>query len=291
MTGAAPGTGSVGFPAVVLRGVGFVYPTGPVVALDDVSLEIARGEVVAIAGQNGSGKTTLTKLLNGLLQPTTGSVEVDGVDTSGRRVQELARHVGYVFQNPSHQLFARTVEEELAFGPRNLGLDSDEVDRRVAEVTASFGLDGVLREHPYRLGAPMRKLVTIASVVAMRSPILVLDEPTTGQDHRTIDRIAGIIGELRAGGTTVVCVTHDMEFAASVADRIVALAEGRIVTEGPPRSVFGDAESMAAARLVPPQIARLSLVLAGDAGRGAALSVAELVAQLGGPRADVARMP
>jgi energy-coupling factor transport system ATP-binding protein len=267
--------------AVAVRDVRFAYPGG-VVALDGVSLEIPPGQVAAVAGQNGSGKTTLTKLLNGLLQPTSGSVTVDGVDTTGRRTQELARHVGYVFQNPNHQLFARTVAEELAFGPRNLGVAAGEVDRRVAEVAAMFGLADRLPEHPYRLGYPVRKLVGIASVVAMRPSILVLDEPTTGQDHRTSEAIGAVLQDVRDAGTTIVCVTHDMELVATLADRMVVMREGRLAADGTPRSVFADSATMAATRLRAPQITRLSVALPAMAGRPPALEVAELVDALRG---------
>ena len=178
-------------------------------------------------GQNGSGKTTLAKHLNGLLRPTSGRVVVTGLDTTGHPVRELARHVGYVFQNPGHQLFARTVAEELAIGPRNLGVAADEIDDRIASVTETLQLTDVLPMHPYRLPLPMRKLVTIASVLTMRPSVLVLDEPTTGQDHRTSRRITEVIDAVRAGGTTIVCVTHDMSLLAAVSDRVVVLHEGR----------------------------------------------------------------
>jgi energy-coupling factor transport system ATP-binding protein len=263
-------------PAVVLRDVRYVYPGG-VVAVDGVSLQIPAGQVVAVAGQNGSGKTTLTKLLNGLLQPSSGSVAVDGIETAGRRTQELARHVGYVFQNPNHQLFARTVAEELAFGPRNLGIDPGEVDRRVADVAATFGLTDRLAEHPYRLGYPIRKLVGIASVVAMRPSILVLDEPTTGQDHRTSDAIRTVLQDVRDTGVTIVCVTHDMELVAALADRLVVMREGRVEADGTPRTVFADTATMVATRLRPPQITRLSMALTALAGRPPALGITELV--------------
>ena len=265
-----------GAPAVVVRDVRYVY-AGGVGALDGVSLEIPAGQVVAIAGQNGSGKTTLTKVLNGLLQPTSGSVAVEGIETAGRRTQELARRVGYVFQNPNHQLFARTVAEELAFGPRNLGIEPDEVARRVADVAGMFGLADRLAEHPYRLGYPIRKLVGIASVVAMRPSILVLDEPTTGQDHRTSEAIRTVLHEVHDAGTTIVCVTHDMELVAALADRLVVMREGRVEADGTPRAVFADAATMAATRLRAPQITRLSMALPALTGRAPALDVTELV--------------
>jgi energy-coupling factor transport system ATP-binding protein len=266
--------------AVAVRDVRYVYPAGGIVALDGLSLEFAPGTTSAIVGQNGSGKTTLTKLLNGLLQPTAGAVFIDGRATTGRPVQDLAHDVGYVFQNPNHQLFARSVAEELAFGPRNLGLDPDDVASRVAIAAEAFGLTAVLDAHPYHLGFPLRKLVSIASVVAMRSSILVLDEPTTGQDRRTIDAIARAIQSLATSGVTLVCVTHDMAFVAAVADRVVVLRDGRLVTDGTPRQVFADERTISTARLLPPQIARLSMAMPGRGQLPPALSVAELIAEV-----------
>jgi energy-coupling factor transport system ATP-binding protein len=268
---------------VAIDALRFAYPGGTV-ALDAVSLGIAAGSVVAIVGQNGSGKTTLAKHLNGLLRPTSGRVVVDGLDTVAHPVRAIAGHVGYVFQNPAHQLFARTVADELAFGPRNLGVAHDEVEERVAAVAATLALDAHLLEHPHRLPLPVRKLVSIGSVLTMRTPILVLDEPTTGQDHRTADRIARVIRGLRAAGTTVVVVSHDMALVAGLADRVVVLDGGRVVADGPPRAVLSDPALAAVTRLVPPQISQLAMAMPGRAGREAVLTVAELVAEVRGAR-------
>jgi energy-coupling factor transporter ATP-binding protein EcfA2 len=264
-------------PAIAIEGLRHVYPDGDVVALDGVSLVVERGSVAALVGQNGSGKTTLAKHLNGLLRPTAGRVVVDGLDTSQHRVQELARHVGFAFQNPNHQLFARTVADELAYGPRNLGVPPAEVEARVASAAATVGLAS-LTTHPYRLPFPIRKLVTIAAVLAMRPTILVLDEPTTGLDHRTSRRVLDLIRGVRDEGTTVVCVSHDMGLVAGIADRIVVLDAGRIAADGEPRGVLSDRTMLAAIGLRPPQITELSLALPARAGRVAALTVAELVA-------------
>ena len=204
-------------PAIIsIQDLRYVYPGSHVAALDGVSLEIRPGSLVGLVGRNGSGKTTLTKHLNGLLRPTSGRVVVEGLDTSREPVRRLARHVGYVFQNPGHQLFARTVADELAFGPRNLGCTRDEVEERVASVAASLDLVDVLSVHPYRLPFPIRKLVTIAGVLTMRPSVVVLDEPTTGQDQHASRRVRAVLDGLRAAGTTVVCVTHDMSLLAEV---------------------------------------------------------------------------
>ena len=268
-------------PIAVIEDVRFRYGgRDGVLALDGVSLEVARGSVLGLVGQNGSGKTTLARHLNGLLRPSSGRVVVEGLDTNRHDVRTMARHVGYVFQNPSHQLFARTVADELAFGPRNLGCPPGEVDTRIAAVADALELTDVLGAHPRRLPFPLRKLVGIASVLTMRPSLLVIDEPTTGQDHRAARRIADLIRGLRDGGTTVVCASHDLALVADVADRIVALSDGQVVADGSPRDVLSDRELVATTGLTPPQITELSLAMPDRAGRPGALSIGELVAEV-----------
>lgn len=270
-------------PTVVsLHDVRYSYPGAGGVALDGVTLEVRRGSFVGLVGRNGSGKTTLSKHLNGLLRPTSGRVLIEGLDTAREPVRRLASHVGYVFQDPSHQLFARTVADELAFGPRNLGCTAEEIEERVTAVAASLGLTDVLTVHPYRLPFPVRKLVTIGGVLTMRTSVVVLDEPTTGQDHLTSRRIAAVLDGLLATGATVVCVTHDMSLLAEASDRLVVLHEGRVAADGTPREVLSDRALLATTSLRPPQISELSLALPGRAGRPAALSVDELVGELRG---------
>lgn len=271
-------------PMVAVRDVRYVYPRGSVVALDGLSVDIPAGQVVGVVGQNGSGKTSLTKLLNGLLKPTSGRVVVDGRDTARHTVQELAAHVGYVFQNPNHQLFATTVAAELAFGPRNLGCPPDEVEERVAEAVEFFGLGDVLGLHPYRISFPLRKLVGIASIFTMRPRVFILDEPTTGQDHRTTGVIDRLIGQLGERGATVVCVSHDMPLIAAATERVLVLWNGRLIADGTPREVFADRVAMERTHLSPPQITQLSLALPDrPPDRPAALSVAELVEEYRAP--------
>jgi energy-coupling factor transporter ATP-binding protein EcfA2 len=268
-------------PIAVIEDIRFSYGRREgVLALDGVSLELERGSVLGLIGGNGSGKTTLARHLNGLLRPSTGRVMVEGLDTARHDVRVLARHVGYVFQNPSHQLFARTVAEELAFGPRNLECSPEEVDGRVGAAAETLGLTDVLQAHPRRLPFPLRKLVAIAAVLTMRPSLLVLDEATIGQDDRMARRIADLIHELRDGGTTVVCATHDLALVAGVADRLVVLRDGRVVADDTPRTVLSDRALMAATGLTPPQITQLSLSMPDRVGRPAALSIDELVAEV-----------
>lgn len=265
-------------PAMIsVQDARYVYPNGNVVALEGLSIEIGAGELVGVMGQNGSGKTTFTKLLNGLLKPTSGRVVVDGRDTAEHSVQEMAGHIGYVFQNPNHQLFASTVAEELAFGPRNIGCTPADVEERVADAVAFFGLEAILGLHPYRISFPLRKLVGIASIFTMRPRVFILDEPTTGQDHRTTSVIDRLIVRLADRGDTVICVSHDMPLIAHVARRAIVMWNGQLIADGTPREVFADASAMERTHLTPPQITRLSTRMPSRAGRPAALSVAELV--------------
>jgi energy-coupling factor transport system ATP-binding protein len=269
-----------GQPILVLADVSFRYGRGAPSAIDGVSLQIGAGQVVGIAGRNGSGKTTLARLCNGLLRPTDGTVVVDGLDTSRTGVRALASHVASAFQNPSHQLFASSVAAELAFGPRNLGLAEPEVARRVADAAGRFGLGDVLETHPYRLGRGPRKLLSIASVVTMGTPVLVLDEPTTGLDQPTRTAVSRIVGELRDRGTTIVCVSHDMRLIADVADRLVVLGAGRIIADGPPLAVFADEPAMLAAGLEPPQATALALRLRSASASWPPLSIEGVAAAI-----------
>lgn len=276
-----PGAGSRD-SLLTFEAVRFAYDRHLPPAIADVSLQVARAEVVGVVGANGSGKTTLVKLANGLLRPDAGRVSVDGFDAGRTPVRTLAAHAGLAFQNPNHQLFASTVADELAFGPRNLGLADEEVRTRVGDVAAQLGLAAALEVHPYRLGFAMRKVVAIGSVLTMRTPVVILDEPTAGQDHETVRTLARLVGALRDEGRTVVVVGHDTAFLAPVVDRLVIMAGGRVVADGPPRRVLADDEVVVAAGLELPQITDLSrcLHLAGRPTGWRALSVAELAAAI-----------
>lgn len=267
--------------AIVISDARYVYPRGKVVALDGVSVTVEHGELLGIIGQNGSGKTTLTKLLNGLLQPSSGSVVVNGISTARRTVQEMSAHIGYVFQNPNHQLFARTVQAELEFGPSNIGIEGDELAERVARAVEFFGLQDVIEEHPYRVSFPVRKLVGIASIVTMEPSILILDEPSTGQDHQTTTIINNLMRRLAEQGTTVVCVSHDMPLLADVVERVIVMKDAQIIADASPREVFADKTLMARTNLQAPQITEIALQTVVPLGGPVALTPAELAADLG----------
>jgi energy-coupling factor transporter ATP-binding protein EcfA2 len=218
-------------PAIRCEGLGFVYPDGTR-ALSGIDLEIAQGELVAVVGQNGSGKSTLVRQLNGLLRPSEGRLAVRGRDVGRRHVSELAREVGLAFQNPDRQIFAGRVADEVAFGPRNLGKRGAELDRAVDDALALVGLDGARDANPYDLGLSRRKLLGIASILSMETPIVVLDEPTTGQDARGIEMIRALVASLAASDRTVLAVSHDLGFVAEAFPRVVVLTGGRLVLDG-----------------------------------------------------------
>lgn len=260
-----------------MEGVTYDYPGG-VRALAGVDLAIGPGETVAIVGQNGSGKSTLVRQLNGLLRPTEGRVRIDGRDIAGERVARLAATVGLVFQDPDRQIFAGTVRTEVAFGPRNLGLRGAELDGRVAEALEIVGLAGFADENPYDLGHSRRKLLAIASVLAMRTPVVILDEPTTGQDLRGVARVRAIVAALAAEGRTVITISHDMRFVAETFERVVVMYAGRVVLDGTPAEAFAEPNwpVLAETYLEPPLAARVGARL----GVGSTPTEADLVAAL-----------
>jgi energy-coupling factor transport system ATP-binding protein len=275
-------------PLIKVTDARYVYSNGAVLALDGVSLEIPEGQSVGIVGQNGSGKTTLTKLLNGLLKPTSGSIVVDGKDTAKNSVQQMSSTVGYVFQNPNHQLFAPSVTAELAFGPTNLKLPPEEITERIAHALEFFDIKQYADMHPYRLSFPLRKLVGIASVFTMGPKVFVLDEPTTGQDHQTTKVINQLIHRLQDRGSTVICVSHDMPLLADVSERMIVMWNAKIIADGGAREVFGNTEVMERTHIAPPQVTQISLRLTSRKGKPASLSVAELSAELGGKKKGAA---
>ena len=243
--------------AVTLSNVSFVYPSG-VTALRDVSLRIEPGESVALIGQNGAGKTTLARHLNGLLQPSSGAVTIGDWDTRKQSVAQLARRVGYVFQHPEHQIFRRSVRDEIMVGPRNLGFDADRLAAAVEQALDATGLHAVAERHPHDLLPALRKRVALASVLAMETPIVVLDEPTTGQDARGLQLIGAIVAQLRAAGRTVITISHDIDFCADYCQRLIVLNDGGVLLDGPPATVFAQPALLAESAIEAPQLARLA---------------------------------
>jgi len=240
--------------------VHFTYPSG-VEALKGISLTIHNGEFVAIMGQNGAGKTTLVKHFNGLLKPTKGKVLIDEVDTTKVSVATLARNVGFVFQNPDNQLFSETVEDEIAFALKNFGFKENVTKRRVTWALNLLGLTQYRKTSPFMLSGGERKRVALASVLAWNPKILILDEPTIGQDYQQKEKLRQFILQMKAQRKTIIIVTHDVEFVAECNPRVLLMLEGKIVADGEARKVLTNLEILTQASIVPPQIAQIFLQL------------------------------
>jgi len=239
---------------ITFEAVTYRYPRGGALALDGVHLRIPAGQRVAVVGQNGSGKTTLVRHLNGLLRPTTGRVLHDGNDVASRTVAQLARSVGLAFQDPDRQIFASSVRSEVEFGPRNLGMRGGSLRAAVDGALAEVGLEAEAGTNPYDLGASRRKLLALASVQAMGTPVLVLDEPTTGQDMRGVEIVQRVVEAAHAAGRTVIAISHDMEFVAGAFDRVVVLRAGKVILDRTPASAFSEAswDALRSTYLEPP---------------------------------------
>jgi len=263
-----------GEPVIEVRELTYAYDPGEP-AVCNIALSIRRGEYIAILGQNGSGKTTLLKHFNGLLRSSRGDVLIAGESTRGQSLRALAARVGYVFQNPDSQIFAPTVFDEVAFGPRNFGLDDGEVRDRVRESLAAVGFTGRETEDPFSLTKGERQRVAVASVLAGRPDVLIFDEPTTGLDDPESRAMMALIDDLNRRGHTIVLVTHAMWLAAEYAHRVIVMQEGRILLDAPTRSAFSQGDLLRRAALIPPQVVRLSRRLGGTA-----LTLSELVEAL-----------
>jgi energy-coupling factor transport system ATP-binding protein len=245
---------------IELRRVMFRQPNG-VVALDDVNLDIDLGEVVAIVGGNGAGKTTLLKHLNGLLKPSSGSVRIFGRETREQSVAQLSRRIGLVFQNSDHQLFSETAESEVLFGLRNFGFTDEEAGRRAAEVFSYFDLDSLKRRAPMTLSGGEKKRLCIAAVMAWNPDVLILDEPTVGQDYPSKVRILETVRRLVEAKKTVIVVSHDLEFLWPLNARTVVMNAGKVVRDGDPQAVFSDSSLLESAGLRQPQLVAISRML------------------------------
>jgi len=245
---------------LTVEDIHFRYPSG-VEALKGVSLEVKDGEFVAIMGQNGAGKTTLVKHFNGLLKPTSGRVRVGEVETIKTSVASLARSVGFVFQNPDHQLFSETVEEEIAFALKNFGYEATAIENRVTWAVNLLGLSQYRKTSPFMLSGGERKRVALASVLAWDPQILILDEPTIGQDHLQKENLRQFIMQMQTQGKTVVIVTHDVEFVAECNPRVVLMREGKIVADGEGKEILTNQEVLEHSSIVLPQIAQVFMHL------------------------------
>jgi len=245
---------------IEIKNVFFTYPSG-VEALNDVSLVVPDGDFIAIMGQNGAGKTTLVKHFNGLLKPTAGKVFVDGTETTKVSVATIARNVGFVFQNPDHQLFSETVEEEIAFALRNFGFKESVIKKRVTWALNLLGLTQYRKTSPFMLSGGERKRVALASVLAWNPKILILDEPTIGQDYQQKEKLRQFILQMKTQRKTVIIVTHDVEFVAECNPRVLLMREGKIIANGEAKAILTNLEILTEAFIVPPQISQIFMKL------------------------------
>jgi energy-coupling factor transporter ATP-binding protein EcfA2 len=234
--------------------------------IHDTALTIRSGDIVAVLGPNGAGKTTLVKHAIGLLKPTSGQVRVGGEDTRTLSVAQIAHTVGYVFQSPSHMLFAPTVVQELAFGPRNLGYQEEMIAEGVRQAIETVNLAGLEEYPPLALSFGQQKRVSIAAVLAMRSKILVMDEPTAGQDYANYMAFMDTILQT-PGFQAILFITHDLDLAITYANRVVLMSEGRIAAEGDPEKVLSDLDLLRSCRLVPTSLLELNLKYLPRTGR------------------------
>jgi len=265
-------------PVVQAVDVEFTYPGGAR-ALDGVNLAVGRGDFVAIVGQNGAGKTTLTRHFNGLLRPSSGDIRVLGRSAQGVPTIELCRHVGYVFQNPDEQLFCTSVQEELKFGPTNIGADPHVTSQRVEEILGDIGLTKYREVWPKYLTKGERQRLALASVVAMDPDVLIVDEPTTGLDWVESLQILDYLERLRdERKKTIIIITHDMNIVSLYARRVVVMARGQVVGDGTPREIFSQPDLMDLACLRRPPIADLSQALWGEVLLTPAEAAARLLA-------------
>ena len=241
---------------IELKKMRYVYPTGEE-ALKGIDLTIEGTDPVAIIGQNGAGKTTIVKHFNGILRPASGDVFINGENIQNRSTAQWSREVGYVFQNPDDQIFHNTVEKEIRFGPEVLKMSESKIKEMVEYSARLTGLTDVMEENPYNLPLSVRKFVTIASILAMDTDIVILDEPTAGQDIRGIRLLENILKELTAKGKTIVTITHDMEFVVNNFNKVFVMAHKNLLKITNPKEVFSDDRLLEESMLMKPYVSEI----------------------------------
>lgn len=261
---------------IEFKNVSFRYPNG-FLANKNLNLRIEEGERVAIVGQNGAGKTTAVKLMNGLHKPTEGDVFIDGINTKERTTAEIAKYVGYVFQNPDEQIFNPDVRSEVSYMPKHLKMEDEEVIRRIRWAMELTGVRQYQKINPLDLPYPIRKFVTIAAVIAMEPRYVILDEPTAGQDLKGIKILEKLLDELQQRGISVITITHDMEFVANNFERVIAMANKEIIADNNAKEIFWNQNILDESKIKKPQIAEVAERL-GIAGN--ILYMDELIGQI-----------
>jgi len=230
-------------------------------ALKGITLDINQGDYIAIIGQNGAGKTTLCKHLNRLLAPTKGRILFQGKDIAGQETYQLAPHIGYVFQNPDHQIFCSSVLDEVTYGLKAIGMSKHEQRNKAMEVIAFVGLEPFVDDHPFTLDKGLRQRLAIASILVLEPQVLIIDEPTAGLDWHGTEQMLHMIRNLHQKGHTIITITHNMQIATEEANRVVIMSNGRILKDCAPPAIFTDASIVQAAKLTPPQLVRMNQLL------------------------------
>ncbi|SEH36879.1 MULTISPECIES: energy-coupling factor ABC transporter ATP-binding protein [Atopobiaceae] len=264
----------MGEKIVEIMDLTFAYPDGTV-ALENINLSLERGSITALIGQNGCGKTTLSKLVNGILRPTSGSIVVGGLDVSGGcPIKDLVLNIGYVFQNPDHQLFNSTVYDEIAYAPRNVGLGGEEVDSRVREAARISGVsESLFEESPMLLSRGLRQRVAIASILSLRPKLIIVDEPTTGQDRsQSLEVMEFLKGLNETAGNSILIITHEMDIVAQYASRIIVMKRGAILMSGTPAEVFSRPDLLMEGFVKPPLATRVAQALDPSGAKGAVIN-------------------
>jgi energy-coupling factor transporter ATP-binding protein EcfA2 len=247
----------VGSPIIEAVGLSYTYPGGTN-ALTGVDLTVSAGELIAVLGQNGSGKTTLAKCVAGLLTPTSGKLRLRGRETADIRQLERAHYVGYLFQNPDHQIFSESVHDEVAFGPRNMGVKGDELEDRTRTALETVGMAGREDDDPFALTKGDRQRTALASVLAMEPEIIILDEPTTGLDSEEVRSVMGLLLDLNRKGKTIIIITHSMPLVAEYVPRTVIMRDGAVVSDGPTRDVMAACAESGELGIEPPLVTKVT---------------------------------
>jgi energy-coupling factor transport system ATP-binding protein len=244
----------------MVKNLDYSYPNGTV-ALKGINLKINKGELVGIMGKNGAGKTTLIRTLNGLIKPTRGEIFINNENTNLKSIAQLSRNIGLIFQNPSHQLFANSVEDEIKFSLKNLDMSKEELQNKVNNVLKEFDLEKYRERSPLNLSGGESKKLAIASIVCRDVQILVFDEPTLGQDAREIESFINLINEERKKNKTIIIITHNIEFTYDYIPRTILMSDGQIIADGPTHHILSNDLLVNKSSLVLPQAQQISLAL------------------------------
>ncbi|TXT66850.1 MAG: Energy-coupling factor transporter ATP-binding protein EcfA2 [Promethearchaeota archaeon] len=247
-------------PFIMINRVSYTYPTGTL-ALKNITLSIDQGEMVGIMGPNGAGKTTLIRTLNGLVRPQNGIILINGENTKDKTIAQLSRTVGVIFQNPDHQLFSNTVEDEIKFSLKNIYSEKSGIQERTSAILKQFNFARYKNRSPLNLSGGEKKKLALASVVCRDPDVLIFDEPTLGQDKKEIEFFIKFIQEERDKGKTIIIITHNVEFAYDYIPRIVLMSKGSLIADGPTREILTKKELIKEASLVSPQITQFKVIL------------------------------